>query len=60
MMVFGEVFQRFVGLTPTCLMYRALMENIFAPKVLDAVFARAAQVQYERELLFSSLVDMTS
>jgi hypothetical protein len=60
MMVFGEVFQRFVGSAPTCVMYRALMENIFAPEKLDAVFSQAAEAQYERELLFSSLVDLTS
>ena len=60
MMVFGEVFQRFVESAPTCVMYRALMENIFAPEKLDAVFAQAAEAQYERELLFSSLVDLAS
>ncbi len=41
-------------------MHRALMENIFAPEKLDEVFHQAAEKQYERELLFSTLVDLTS
>ena len=37
---------------------RALLENIFAPEKLDAVFHQAAEQQYHRELLFSTLVDL--
>ncbi len=59
-MVFNEVFQRFLQAAPACVIHRALMENIFAPEKLDAVFHGAAEVQYERELLFSTLVEMTS
>lgn len=59
-MVFDELFQRFVDAAPACVMHRALMENIFAPEKLDAVFHHAARQQYERELLFSTLVDLTS
>ncbi len=59
-MVFDDVFQRFVEAAPACVMYRALMENIFAPQKLDAVFHKTAKKQYERELLFSTLVTLTS
>lgn len=59
-MVFDQVFQRFLDESPTCVMLRATMECIFSPEKLDAVFHEAAERQYERELLFSSLVDMTS
>lgn len=59
-MVFAEVFGRFVKSCPACVMHRALMDNIFAPAKLDAVFRQAAQIQYERELLFSTLVDLVS
>lgn len=59
-MVFSDLFQRFVEGAPACVMHRALMENIFAPEKLDAVFHQAAVNQYERELLFSTLVDLTS
>lgn len=59
-MVFSEVFERFVEGAPACVMHRALMENIFAPDKLDELFRNAAELQYERELLFSSLVNLTS
>ncbi len=54
-MVFNEVFQRFLqAATSMCHTSQALMENIFAPEKLDAVFHGAAEVQYERELLLFS------
>ncbi|MCE9545877.1 MAG: transposase [Planctomycetia bacterium] len=59
-MVFGELFERFLEAAPACVMHRALMENIFAPEKLDAVFHGAAEIQYERELLFSTVVELTS
>lgn len=59
-MVLGTVFERFVASCPACVMFRALMENIFAPAKLDALFRQAAEKQYERELLFSTLVDLLS
>src|SRR5258708_5095250 len=57
-MVFGDVFERFVRECPACVMHRALMENIFSPAKVDAVFHQAAEAQYERELLFSTLVEL--
>lgn len=54
------VFDRFVKASPACVMYRALMENVFAPSKLDDLFHRSAVVQYERELLFSTLVDVVA
>jgi hypothetical protein len=59
-MVFNQVFERFVKSCPACVMFRGLMEFIFAPAKLDAVFHRAAEKQYERELLFSTLVALVS
>ena len=59
-MVFSKVFDRFVCLSPACVMHRAVMENVFAPAELDAMFRRTAVAQYERELLFSTLVDLLS
>ena len=58
MMALSSVFQRFVESSPACVMYRALMENVFSPAKLNAVFHRAAVAQYERELLFSTVVDI--
>jgi len=59
-MIFDEVFERFVRSSPACVMHRAVMENVLAPAELDALFRRTAVTQYERELLFSTLVDLTS
>jgi DDE family transposase len=59
-MIMGDVFERFLVESPICVMKRALLENVFAPDKLDAVFRLAAVRQYERELLFSHLVDLTS
>jgi|694.fasta_scaffold26675_1 hypothetical protein len=59
-MVLEAIFRRFVEAAPACVMHRALMENIFAPEKLDLLFRDVAQVQYERELLFSTAVELTS
>ena len=59
-MIFGELFEQFVRSSPACVMHRAVMENVFAPAELDALFRRTAVVQYQRELLFSTLVDLVS
>ena len=59
-MIMGDLFERFLAESPICVMQRALLENVFAPELLDNVFRSAAVRQYERELLFSQLVDVTS
>jgi Transposase DDE domain len=59
-MVFSAVFEQFVRSSPACVMHRAVMENVFAPAELDALFRRTAINQYERELLFSTVVDLVS
>jgi hypothetical protein len=57
-MIFSKAFERFVDSCPACVMFRALMERIFAPTKIDALFGPAAEKQYERELLFSTLLDL--
>jgi hypothetical protein len=59
-MVFGEVFSRFLKESPVAVMVGVLMEHVLAPEKLDAVFARNAPIQYEREVLFSTTVDVMS
>lgn len=56
----GSIFERFVQHSPISVMARGLMERVFAPDKLNALFEATAQVQYTRELLFSSLVDLMS
>jgi hypothetical protein len=58
-MVFSDLFERFAQSCPACVMHRALLENVFAPEPLDKLFRREAVAQYERELLFSTLVELT-
>jgi len=56
--IFKNVFERFVKSHPVAVMARALMERALEPKGLDALFRTHAKRQYEKELLFSTLVDV--
>jgi len=57
-MLLGKVLERFADQAPMCVASRALMEVALAPQALDALFHQAADRQYERELLFSTCVDL--
>ena len=57
-MVLSDVFERFVKDSPVAVMARALMERALEPSTLDALFRKEAKQQYEKELLFSSLVNV--
>src|SRR6202522_517835 len=57
-MYLGALFDRFAQKSPVTVMTRALMENALAPEALDDIFAKHAELQYERTLLFSSVVDL--
>jgi hypothetical protein len=39
-------------------MARGVLENLFDPEKIDELFERTAEVQYTRDLLFSSVVDL--
>ncbi len=56
----NALFEQFVEASPPSVMMRALMEQIFAPDKLDALFEQTAERQYTRELLFSSVVGLMS
>ena len=56
----AEVFTAFVEQSPVSVMMCALMERIFRPQRLDEIFETHAKVQYTRELLFSTLVNLLS
>jgi IS4 transposase len=53
-----KVFQSFIERSPICVMARAVLENLFQPDRLDELFERTAQKQYQRTLLFSSVVEL--
>ncbi len=54
----SDVFECFVQKSPITVMVRALIERVFCPDFLDDWFARTADRQYTRTLLFSSLFDL--
>jgi hypothetical protein len=54
----GKVFEPFIAQRPICVMARGVLENLFNADKIDALFARTAEVQYPRALLFSSVVDL--
>jgi len=54
----GKVFEPFVEQRPICVMARGVLEHLFNADKIDALFARTAEVQYTRALLFSSVVDL--
>jgi Transposase DDE domain len=58
--VISAIFERFVEMTPITVMVRAVMERIFAPAALDQLFDETAEHQYQRELLFSTVVGLMS
>jgi len=55
-----SIFETFAKESPVTVMMRGLMEVVFRPERLDTIFAEHSKVQYERELLFSSLVNLLS
>jgi IS4 transposase len=59
-MLLETIFAPFVKERPICVMARAVLERLLDAQRLDALFARTAQHQYTRELLFSSLVQLMS
>ncbi len=59
-MVLDEVFSRFVKESPVSVIVCGVMEFILSPRRLDGIFGRTARIQYERELLFSTVVDLLS
>lgn len=57
-LTFGKVFRPFIEERPICVMARGVLENLFNPGRIDELFERTAEVQYTRELMFSSVVDL--
>lgn len=52
------LFDAFVQHSPISVMMRGLMERILQPERLDEIWKRHAKLQYQRELMFSSLVNL--
>jgi hypothetical protein len=56
----GKVFARFVEKRPISVMVRGTLERVLGADQLDAWFARTAQKQYTRTVLFSTVYDILS
>jgi predicted nucleic acid-binding Zn finger protein len=55
---FGKAFQPFIEERPIAVMARGVLENLLHSEKIDELFERTAQVQYTRELAFSTVVDL--
>jgi hypothetical protein len=51
-------FEPFLQEAPLCVMTRLTLEGLLLPARLDALFRDTAQRQYEKELLFSQVVEL--
>jgi hypothetical protein len=56
----GKVFARFVEKSPISVMVRGTLERVLGADQLDTWFARTAQKQYTRTVLFSTVYDVLS
>ena len=56
----GKVFARFAEKSPISVMVRGTLERVLGAEQLDAWFARTANKQYTRTLLFSTVYDVLS
>ena len=59
-MILGPVFEQFIKQSPISVMARATIEHVLSAPALDAMFNATAELGYERELLFSTTVDLMS
>lgn len=57
-MLLNTLFTRFVEKKPFTVMARATLERMLSANRLDELFRTHASAQYERELLFSQLVEV--
>jgi IS4 transposase len=59
-MLLDTIFAPFVKERPICVMARAVLERLLDAQRINDLFARTAQQQYTRELMFSTLVQLMS
>ncbi len=56
--MFGEILQKFAEKSPITVMVRGLLEHLLNPEKIDRWFDSIRQVQYTKEILFSSIVSL--
>lgn len=57
-LTFAKLFKPFIEERPICVMARGVLETLLNPERIDELFERSAEVQYTRDLMFSSVVDL--
>jgi hypothetical protein len=57
-MLLSSAFDRFLAQRPMAVLARGVLEHLLDPAHLDRVFEATAQRGYQKELLFSTLVDL--
>ncbi len=57
-MMLPKIFDNFVNGSPVSVTLRAIMEHALPAQAIDQLVTDTAEQQYQRELLFSSLVDV--
>lgn len=57
-MLLSRVFEPFVQQRPIAVMARGILERLFDPQAIERLFARTAERQYTRNLLFSTVVEL--
>ena len=55
---FAKVFESFIQQRPVAVMARCVLERLLNAERIDQLFQQTAEVQYTRDLLFSSVVDL--
>ena len=57
-MLFSPIFVTFTNAAPFCTMTQATLENIFSFDEIDRIFEETAERQINRDLFFSTTVDL--
>ncbi len=58
--ILGGVYERFIESAPVSVMARATLERCLAREQIDRIFGAAAQRQYNKDLLFSTVFAVMS
>jgi hypothetical protein len=56
MSTYADIFDRFEQKSPFAVLIRVILQRLLPPEKLDKLFIATAEKQYERELLFSTLM----
>jgi IS4 transposase len=59
-LVLGEIFDRFVEESPISVMGVGMVERVLSAEKIDRIFNKISEVQYTRELLFSTVFELLS